>query len=83
MRIWVNAAGDSLASGPAGAWPLPFSSCSSRKVAEHTLHAHWLGSASTGVLFSGAPAASKDRVGEKVQKLLSVLPSPVEGAPAP
>lgn len=63
VRVWVNASGDSLASGPAGACPLPFSSCSSRKVAEHTLHTHWLGSASTGVLFSGVPAASKDKVG--------------------
>ena len=30
VRVWVNASGDSLASGPAGACPLPFSSCSSR-----------------------------------------------------
>ena len=63
MRAWVTATRDSLTSGPAGACPVPFSSCSSRKVAEHTVHTHWLGSASTGVLFSGVPAASKDKVG--------------------
>lgn len=56
---------------------LPLRSCSSRKVAEHTLHAHWLGSDSTGALFSGVPAASKDMRGEEGEpQAAHVSPNP-------
>lgn len=55
--------------------PLPFRSCSSRKVVEHTLHAHWLGSESTGALFSGMPAAA--RSGQKVSPS-SALPAQLQ-----
>lgn len=71
-----------LTQQPAPACPaLPFRSCSSRKAAEHTLHTHWLGSDSTGVLLSGVPAASKERQGDPQQFICPRRPSPAENAP--
>lgn len=74
--------------------PLPFRGCSSRKAAEHTLHAHWPGSASAGAPLSGAPTAAKE--GKNVspaapppggpgprRRLSSALTVPAAGAHAP
>ena len=83
VRVWVNASGDSLASGPAGASPYHSAAAApGRWLNTPCIPTGWA-LPPPGCCSLGCLQLQKTRWGEKVQKFFSVLPSLVEGAPAP